>query len=506
MDAINNNGLAKFATGGAALTQPPVFYKPLRREQTTAETQTLEAQPTTETTSTLPTTSQPALPFAPMATSPTSYHTRPALPSPTSASKRSVNDEISQGSEAKQQRTDTQTVGPARPDTAVEPPSTKQRVARISAVTVATKKGTKITAHSCEDPTEVITEHILLEPILNNTDGLDKQKTIEGMKKEIEQMKSQQVYTEVSYNTLTPEQQKNIIQSRWVLRDKGNTVRARIVAKGYTETISDMDDIYASTPIFCVLRLLLTLSINNGWTIQTGDISVAFLHALAATSDLYMYPPTEFYTPDSGVIWKLNKAIYGLRSSPKAWQAHLAETLQQLGLHRSTAEPNVYFTTSRDCYILVYVDDLMFLGVDSTINKIFGAIQQHLMLRSTGTLTPGNTVAFLGRNITNMGDHYEISLADSYTTKLLEETSLSSCKPATTPGTSALKTATAEQEQKLNHEEHSAFRRAVGKLQWMTYTRPDISYATKELARSLQEPTTADQQKLKHLLRLHQRN
>ena len=364
-------------------------------------------------------------------------------------------------------------------------------------ITVRQKKGTKITAHTCEDPTEAITEHILLEPIVNNTDGLDKQKTIEGMKKEIEQMKSQQVYTEVSYNTLTPEQQKNIIQSRWVLRDKGNTVRARIVAKGYTETISDMDDIYASTPIFCVLRLLLTLSINNGWTIQTGDISVAFLHALAATSDLYMYPPTEFYTPDSGVIWKLNKAIYGLRSSPKAWQ----ETLQQLGLHRSTAEPNVYFTTSRDCYILVYVDDLMFLGVDNTINKIFGAIQQHLMLRSTGTLTPGNTVAFLGRNITNMGDHYEISLADSYTTKLLEETSLSNCKPATTPGTSALKTATAEQEQKLNNEEHSAFRRAVGKLQWMTYTRPDISYATKELARSLQEPTTADQQKLKHLLR-----
>ena len=35
----------------------------------------------------------------------------------------------------------------------------------------------------------------------------------------------------------------------------------------------------------------------------------------------------------------------------------------------------------------------------------------------------------------------------------------------------------------------------------MTYTRPGISYATKELARSLQEPTTADQQKLKHLLR-----
>ena len=35
----------------------------------------------------------------------------------------------------------------------------------------------------------------------------------------------------------------------------------------------------------------------------------------------------------------------------------------------------------------------------------------------------------------------------------------------------------------------------------MTYTRPDICYATKELARALQQPTSSDQTKLKHLLR-----
>ena len=75
---------------------------------------------------------------------------------------------------------------------------------------------------------------------------------------------------------------------------------------------------------------------------------------------------------------------------------------------------------------------------------------------------------------------------------------MANSKPAPAPGT---KISNTEQEQALNAEEHSAYRRAVGKLQWMTYTRPDISYATKELARSLTEPTKADQQKLKHLLR-----
>eukprot|EP00435_Cladocopium_sp_Y103_P066502 s684_g28.t1 len=231
-------------------------------------------------------------------------------------------------------------------------------------------------------------------------------------------MKQQQVYMEVDINTLTTEQRKNIIQSRWVLRDKGNKVRARIVAKGFTETVTDLDDIYASTPIFCVfcvLRTLLTLAGHNGRIDLTGDISTAFLHAAAATADLYMHPPKEFYKPEDNIVWKLLKAIYGygLRSSPKAWQKHLAEVLQQIGLQRITAEPNIYMTTSRNCFVLVYVDDLLFLG-EEQINTLFKEIQQHPLLRPTGTLSTGNTVAFLGRNITNRGDHYEIKLSEEY--------------------------------------------------------------------------------------------
>ena len=161
-------------------------------------------------------------------------------------------------------------------------------------------------------------------------------------------------------------------------------------------------------------------------------------------------------------------------------------------------------TKARNCFVLAYVDDLLFLGEEQIVNKLFKEIQQHLLLRPAGALSPGNSVAFLGRNITNRGDHYEISLSilsDDYTTTLLTETNLQDSKPAPAPGTSALKTATADHEQALSAEEHAQYRRAVGKLQRMTYTRPEISYATKELARALQQPTTADQQKLKHLPR-----
>ena len=56
-------------------------------------------------------------------------------------------------------------------------------------------------------------------------------------------------------------------------------------------------------------------------------------------------------------------------------------------------------------------------------------------------------------------------------------------------------------EQELSKEEHAAYRTMVGKLQWMTYTRPDIGFAPKEVASAFTQPTRADQKKLKHLLR-----
>ena len=147
----------------------------------------------------------------------------------------------------------------------------------------------------------------------------------------------------------------------------------------------------------------------------------------------------------------------------------------------------------------MYVDDLLLIGEEAPTNKILEATQQHLLLRPAGTFIVGNTVSFLGRNITNRGDYYELSLADNKT--LTEEANMHTCKPATAPAAAAIKTPTADDDQPLSQEEHKAFRRSLGKLQWMTYTRPDICYATKELAPALQQPTSAGQQKLKHLLR-----
>eukprot|EP00972_Heterocapsa_arctica_P101030 14890555-Heterocapsa_arctica.AAC.1 len=53
----------------------------------------------------------------------------------------------------------------------------------------------------------------------------------------------------------------------------------------------------------------------------------------------------------------------------------------------------------------------------------------------------------------------------------------------------------------LDVEEKSLFRTIVGKLIWMIGDRPDIACATKELARTVQQPTLKDLLAAKRILR-----
>ena len=422
-------------------------------------------------------------------------------PMPTGSPTRPVDDQVHEGSASKSRKQSTTQQAPARPEETKERDSTRPRL-RINAVTVALKSGKKITTATSEDPQEVRAEQRLLEPHIYNNEGFDTEKLKQGMQKEMESMRTQGVYEEVDVTKLTPQQRQeldldNIIESRWVYRSKGDEVRARIVAKGYTEHIEDQDDVYASTPLFAVLRILLALSMARGWIVQVGDISTAFLHALAATAGLVLRPPKEYYT-NPNILWRLHKAMYGLRSSPKAWQEHLAKVLTDLGLKRLQSEPNVY--TNGKVYIMVYVDDLLFTGEPDEVARIFKEIQAKMLLRHTGTCTTNNTIDFLGRKITNKGDHFEVSLGNSYIDNILQEANLQNATAAVTTGSNST-TPTTEQDELLDTEEHAHYRRMVGKLQWLSYTRPDMSFAVKELARSLQQPTVRDRQRLRHCLR-----
>jgi hypothetical protein len=146
---------------------------------------------------------------------------------------------------------------------------------------------------------------------------------------------------------------------------------------------------------------------------------------------------------------------------------------------------------------LCYVDDLLIVGEKDKAEATFRILSSEFLMKQTGTLCDeGDKLAFLGRQLTRTSDSVCISMDPTYVAKILEESEMTKCRTANTPGTDALKKKV-EDENELNREDHKAYRKLVGQLLWLAPVRPDIAYAVKELPRGVSKPTF----EAKHLLR-----
>ena len=368
---------------------------------------------------------------------------------------------------------------------------------RISAVT--TKQELEVPVCVNQDETEISLAERLSNPLFWQSPEFTYEEEKAGMNKEMKSMIDFDVFTEQKMSDLTPEQLATVISTKWVKVRKGDgTCRCRLVVRGYDQLIDDPDDTYASTPSLLTLKTLLTLAVARGWHITLADISTAFLHALV-DGDVWVLPPVEYY-PEGGVVWKLKRALYGLKNAPALWQTHLAATLEAQGFQRMKSDPNLYFHAGRKVYVLCYVDDLMLFGAKKDVDAIVASLQKELLLRITGELVEGSEATFLGRKMRRTPTSVEMYMSATYVEGMLAEAGMSTCKPAPSPGTDALKKVS-ETAEALNPEEHKRYRKLVGQLLWMCNLRMDIMYAVKELSRGLASPTTDHWAKLKHLLR-----
>ena len=103
--------------------------------------------------------------------------------------------------------------------------------------------------------------------------------------------------------------------------------KARLIVQGMNEVV---DDTYSPTPSAESVRLCLTFGVYRNWVIKFTDVSTAFLHA-DVIGNPYVYPPDTENLSHTTNVWKLNKALYGLKSAPKAWNKHITGVLPNTG-------------------------------------------------------------------------------------------------------------------------------------------------------------------------------
>ena len=133
---------------------------------------------------------------------------------------------------------------------------------------------------------------------------------------------------------------------------EAHELRCSVVGRGCFQNVekSEKDNMFAPTPSLVTMGLWLCVAVARNCGITLGDVSTAFLHA-AVSGEVFIWPPKEFY-PDGKCLWKLKKAMCGLRQAPKLWQEHFAEVVTpKLGFRRCKSDPSLCCHESGKLYV-----------------------------------------------------------------------------------------------------------------------------------------------------------
>lgn len=118
---------------------------------------------------------------------------------------------------------------------------------------------------------------------------------------------------------------------------------------------------------------MIALTAGKGWKIYHLDVKTAFLHG-ELKEEVYVQQPEGFEKKgEEEKVYKLAKALYGLRQAPRAWNIKLDGILRGMGFKRCLQETAVYKKASKGEYIIVavYVDDLFITGTCHEITSQF---------------------------------------------------------------------------------------------------------------------------------------
>ena len=295
---------------------------------------------------------------------------------------------------------------------------------------------------------------------------------------------------------------KKAISSKWVYKLKPGTTgsparyKARLVARGFEQQDGvDFLETFAPVVRWETIRILIAIAVHLNWPLHQLDVLTAFLNGILK-EDVYMYQPPGFAKPgQEHLVCKLHKALYGLKQSPRAWYARLHAALLAWGLVQSLSDPNLYFAHigSDTVALLVYVDDILLTGSNSQlIAKLKNHLQQNFQTNDLGPLDRYLGVQF-DRTTTGLHMHQR-----QYALSILKLFQMEDCKPSLTPLPEGL---ILSKHSDTPLVDATLYRMLVGKLLFLTKTRPDLTHAVSVVSRFMQHPQEAHLQAAKHILR-----
>ncbi|XP_071738757.1 uncharacterized mitochondrial protein AtMg00810-like [Rutidosis leptorrhynchoides] len=194
--------------------------------------------------------------------------------------------------------------------------------------------------------------------------------------------------------------------------------------------------------------------------------------------------PLGYFDKSDKRVCKLKRSLYGLKQAPRKWNEKLTAALVENGFSQRKNDYSLFIKSLNGVFIalLVYVDDIVVTGNNvEEILKFKRFLSSKFKIKDLGVLK-----YFLGIEV--IRSDTEICLSQrKYTLDLLSEFGLLGSKPCQTP----IEPNVRFDDNNVNDlplTNITQYQRLVGKLIYLTLTRPDISYSVHVLSQFMHSP------------------
>ncbi|KAJ2934251.1 hypothetical protein H1R20_g2855, partial [Candolleomyces eurysporus] len=301
------------------------------------------------------------------------------------------------------------------------------------------------------------------------------------MADEIDALKSRQVFELVEL----PKNRKTI-KGRWVYDIKSDgRKRARFVAKGFSQVEGiDFEALFSPVVRYESVRFVFALAALFGWYMTAVDVKTAFLYG-KLDEEIYMDQPEGFVAKgQERKVYRLHRAIYGLKQAARAWWLELEKSVRKLGFKRLHSDSGIFIYRDQEGVVIMvaYVDDIIFFGL-----KVLADQKKKEFMRVWECRDLGTPTEFLSMTIQYDGNTIKLDQT-KYLEKVLERFGMANAKPARTPMVEGYYPA--KYEGPNNAVLTRKYQSVIGSLLYlMLGTRPDIAYAVTKMAQHCANPT-----------------
>ena len=305
-----------------------------------------------------------------------------------------------------------------------------------------------------------------------------------------------------TWSLVPPPPQANIVGCRWIYKIKKHVdgsierFKARLVAKGFHQQEGiDFNETFSHVVKHATIRIVLSLAISYNWQIKQIDIQNAFLHG-ALEVEVYMAQPQGYIHPEyPNHLCRLHKSIYGLKQAPRAWFSRLTDKLRIIGFSASKADPSLFIWNRNNVLVvvLIYVDDIIITSCSSTaIDHVLKDLHSDFVVKELGDLS-----YFLGVEVLRSSDGMYLTQR-KYVAELLKRTHMAEAKPCKSPMSTTCHLSATEG---AKFSDPSLYRQVVGSLQYLAFTRPDLSFSIHKVSKFMHNPLEPHWQAVKRILR-----